>query len=84
MKDKSKKANRRKKTFNYAKRQEKIALINEQFTKRPLGYYKKKSSMDCGNPKCGVCGNPRKSKSTKGSCNLTLQEKKNLISFYEF
>lgn len=33
----------------------------------------KHHAMDCGNPKCPVCGNPRHSGSTKDT--LTIQEK---------
>lgn len=74
---------RRQKTFNHVKKQQKIAQLHGQNTSHPLGYYKKKSAMDCGRPKCGICGNPRKSKSNKGRDNTTLQEKKSLISFFE-
>lgn len=33
--------------------------------------------MDCGTPHCTLCGNPRKSKATKGKDKLTAQEKRN-------
>lgn len=41
----------------------------------PLGRFKKQNAMDCGNPKCCLCGNPRKSKKLNKQEYLTLQEK---------
>lgn len=37
----------------------------------------KHHAMDCGQPHCTLCGNPRKSKATKGKDKLTAQEKRN-------
>ena len=53
---------RRQKTYNYALKQKNIALLNSHSTVKTLGYYKKQAHMDCGRPKCGLCGNPRKNK----------------------
>lgn len=38
----------------------------------------KHHAMDCGQPHCNLCGNPRNSKATKGKDKLTTQEKRNL------
>jgi hypothetical protein len=37
----------------------------------------KKHAMDCGQPHCTLCGNPRHSKARKGTDKLTIQEKRN-------
>lgn len=36
----------------------------------------KHHAMDCGNPRCSMCGNPRRSKITKTNEKLTAQEKR--------
>ena len=80
-----KKALRRQKTQNYIQKQKKIASINAHLNKTLSdGYFKKQAVMDCGNPKCGLCGNPRKSKAFKGRDNSTLQEKKSQLSLNEY
>lgn len=38
--------------------------------------YNKHHAMDCGNPRCCLCGNPRHNKSFKKKDKLTMQEKK--------
>lgn len=43
----------------YVKKQVNIAQRYGIETKQP-NRYKKVSSMDCGNPRCPVCGNPRR------------------------
>jgi hypothetical protein len=80
MKNKNR-AIRRQKSLNYIKKQLKIASLNGQEPFKPFGYFKKRAAMDCGKPKCGLCGNPRKS--LKGRNNTTLQEKKSLITYKE-
>lgn len=53
-----KRAERRAKTKRFIKRQLKIA---KRFgLKLTPGKFKKKHALDCGNPKCLICGNPRK------------------------
>ena len=42
----------------------------------PLGHFKKQNAMDCGNPKCCLCGNPRKSKKLNKKDSLSIQEKR--------
>ncbi len=80
-----KKALRRQKTQNYIQKQKKIASINSHLNNTLSdGYFKKQAVMDCGNPKCGLCGNPRKSKAFKGRDNSTLQEKKSLLSLTDY
>jgi hypothetical protein len=80
-----KKALRRQKTQNYIQKQKKIVSINSHHSfNRSGGYFKKQAAMDCGNPKCGLCGNPRKSKAFKGRDNSTLQEKKSQLSLHEY
>lgn len=37
----------------------------------------KKHAMDCGQPHCTLCGNPRHNKARKGEDKLTVQEKRN-------
>jgi hypothetical protein len=37
----------------------------------------KKHAMDCGQPGCALCGNPRHNKFRKGEDKLTVQERRN-------
>ena len=37
----------------------------------------KKHAMDCGQPNCTLCGNPRHNRARKGKDKLTAQEKRN-------
>lgn len=37
----------------------------------------KHHAMDCGQPHCNLCGNPRKNKTVKGKDKLTTQERRN-------
>lgn len=41
-----------------------------------LHKFAKRHAMDCGNPRCGLCGNPRRSKLLKTKERLTTQEKR--------
>ena len=37
----------------------------------------KKHAMDCGQPHCTLCGNPRRNRARKGKDKLTVQELRN-------
>jgi hypothetical protein len=87
MSKKRNRALRRYNTYIKALRQQKLYQI-QRFDNHvlPLGYFKKHNAMDCGNPKCGICGNPRKSRMYQGTKvkKLTLQELKNNINCQDF
>lgn len=53
-----KRAERRAKTERFIKRQ--LRLAKRFGLKLVPGKFKKKHALDCGNPKCLICGNPRK------------------------
>lgn len=56
------------------KKQQKIALqhgMDRREVEREPHKFAKHHAMDCGNPECGMCGNPRKIHKDK----LTVQEK---------
>lgn len=53
------------------KKQEKIAKAHNSQVKESHRYHKR-HAMDCGNPQCGLCGNPRHIHKDK----LTAQEKR--------
>ena len=53
-----------------AMRQYKFAKKFYKYTDKPPHYYSKRHSMNCGNPNCVMCGNPRKFFGEK-----TVQEK---------
>jgi hypothetical protein len=38
-----------------SRRKEMIRLGHEWLAKRPLGRWRKRHPLDCGNPKCGIC-----------------------------
>ncbi len=73
--DKFKNSRRRQKDENAIAKQVKIAkshnTFNEQNLKEPHRLIKH-HAMDCGNPECYLCGNPRKTHKDK----LTQQEKR--------
>lgn len=73
--DKFKNSRRRQKDENAIAKQVKIAkshnTFNEQNLKEPHRLVKH-HAMDCGNPECYLCGNPRKTHKDK----LTAQEKR--------
>jgi len=50
---------RRARTARAIKRQVKLALLHG-LTKITPGKFRKKHALDCGNPRCMICGNPRK------------------------
>ncbi len=68
---------RRQKDENAVRKQAKIAKqhrvseYNPSEPKQPHRYHKR-HAMDCGNPECFMCGNPRKTHKDK----LTAQEKR--------
>jgi hypothetical protein len=73
--DKAKMSRRRQQDDNAIARQVKIAkshnTFNDQNIKQPHRLVKH-HAMDCGNPECYLCGNPRKTHKDK----LTQQEKR--------
>ncbi|MEY4331370.1 MAG: hypothetical protein RLZZ196_108 [Bacteroidota bacterium] len=73
--DKFKNSKRRQKDENAIAKQVKIAkshnTFNEENIKEPHRLVKH-HAMDCGNPECYLCGNPRKTHKDK----LTQQEKR--------
>ena len=76
--DKAKRGTRIQRAWNSIKRQLKIARAHG-LTKALAEPHRlaKHHAMDCGQPHCTLCGNPRKSKATKGKDKLTAQEKRN-------
>lgn len=69
--DKIKNSRRRQKDENAVKKQAKIAKEHGAPVKEPHRLHKR-HAMDCGNPECFLCGNPRKTHKDK----LTAQEKR--------
>lgn len=66
---------RRQKTTNAINKQVKIAKSHSTFNDKNIEQkhrLAKHHAMDCGNPECYFCGNPRKTHKDK----LTTQEKK--------
>lgn len=81
LKDK-KRGQRRSNTEKYIKKQLKIASKHFFYNKENIpekGRYKKQAHMDCGRPKCGICGNPRKNNTKSKS--KTIQELKSEESY---
>lgn len=73
--DKFKKSKRILKDENAVKKQVKIAKSKGTFNQTNIEQphrLAKRHAMDCGNPHCFLCGNPRKTHKDK----LTVQEKK--------
>ena len=68
--DKIKRSKRLLKDENAIKKQVKIAKASGMTVKEPHKFVKK-HAMDCGNPECFICGNPRKTHKDS----LTIQEK---------
>lgn len=68
--DKLKHSKRLLKDENAIKKQTKIAKVNGIDVKEPHKFAKH-HAMDCGNPECYLCGNPRKTHKDP----LTIQEK---------
>lgn len=76
--DKAKHGNRMQRAWRAIKRQLQIAksIGHTKYINQPHRLVKH-HAMDCGQPGCIMCGNPRKSKATKGKDKLTTQEKRN-------
>ena len=82
---------RRHNTYCYAIKQRLIARLNQFsnskdffLTTKKLGYYKKQAHMDCGRPKCGICGNPRKNKKSHCYNDIKKHERTANINYKEF
>jgi hypothetical protein len=74
--DKIKHGTRIQRAWTAIKRQLKIAKAHGNPVNEPHRYAKH-HAMDCGQPHCTLCGNPRNSKATKGKDKLTTQERRN-------
>lgn len=76
--DKVKHGNRMQRAWRAIKRQLKIAksIGHTKYIDQPHRLVKH-HAMDCGQPGCTMCGNPRKNKTAKGKDKLTTQEKRN-------
>lgn len=66
----SRRGKRRRRTSNHINQQKRIAKMSGLTNIEPHRYAKQ-NAMDCGQPRCVMCGNPRR---TLGE--LTMQEKK--------
>lgn len=74
--DKIKHGTRIQRAWKSIKRQLKIAQAHGKPIEEPHRLAKH-HAMDCGQPHCVLCGNPRNSKATKGKDKLTTQERRN-------
>jgi len=74
--DKLKHGTRLHRAWNAIKKQLRIAKAHGNPTDQPHRYAKH-HAMDCGQPHCTMCGNPRHNKANKGKDKLTTQEKRN-------
>lgn len=74
--DKIKHGTRLQRAWNSIKRQLKIAKAHGNPVTEPHRLAKH-HAMDCGQPHCNLCGNPRHNKTVKGKDKLTVQEKRN-------
>lgn len=62
---------RRQRSLRQQQRQQRIARLHN-LPLKPAHYYNKHHALDCGNPQCVVCGNPRRTHKHT----LTLQEQR--------
>jgi hypothetical protein len=74
--DKIKHGTRIQRAWNSIKRQLKIAKSHGNPVDEPHRLAKHRA-MDCGQPHCNLCGNPRHNKTVKGKDKLTVQERRN-------
>jgi hypothetical protein len=74
--DKSKHGKRLQRAWRAIKRQLKIAKAYGNPIDQP-NRYAKQHAMDCGQPGCVWCRNPRYNDSIKGKDKLTVQERRN-------
>jgi len=67
---------RRHRAEKFIKKQLKIARCNGITYSQP-GRYRKRRAMDCGNPQCTLCGNPRRrtTRYVSGLDKITKQER---------
>lgn len=80
---KLKSSKRRFKTVVASKRQYHILReYGRDVDPEKLHKYAKRHAMDCGNARCSVCGNPRRSKLFKTNERLTTQEKRFFQGLY--
>ena len=73
--DKVKHSTRIQRAWNTIKRQLKIAKAHGNPVDEPHRLAKH-HAMDCGQPHCNLCGNPRHNKTVKGKEKLTVQERR--------
>jgi hypothetical protein len=73
--DKIKNSKRRQKDENAVNKQVKIAKGYGVKVEEPHKFAKH-HALNCGDPKCSLCSNPRHSGYTKGQDRLTAQERK--------
>ena len=74
--DKIKHGTRIQRAWTAIKRQLKIARAHGNPVNEPHRYAKH-HAMDCGQPHCTLCGNPRHNRARKGEDKLTVQERRN-------
>jgi hypothetical protein len=74
--DKIKHGTRIQRAWTAIKRQLKIAKAHGKPIQEPHRLVKH-HAMDCGQPHCTLCGNPRHNKAVKGKDKLTAQERRN-------
>lgn len=74
--DKVKHSTRIQRAWNTIKRQLKIAKAHGNPVDEPHRL-SKHHAMDCGQPHCNLCGNPRHNNTVKGKEKLTMQERRN-------
>lgn len=74
--DKFKHSKRLQKAWNAIKKQLKIAKAHGNPIDEPHRYAKH-HAMDCGQPDCNMCRNPRYNETVKGKDKLTVQERRN-------
>ena len=73
--DKVKHSTRLHKAWNAVKKQLKIAKAHGNPVDEPHRFVKQ-HAMDCGQPNCNLCGNPRHNRAHKGKDKLTTQERR--------
>jgi hypothetical protein len=66
-----------KKQLNIIKQRKNFGAASKRIDEAQPHRLAKKHAMDCGQPHCKVCGNPRKNNTVKGKDKLTAQEKRN-------
>lgn len=80
--DKDKHSKRLHKEESAIKKQQKIAIshgLNRKDVEREPHRFAKHHAMDCGNPECMMCGNPRKTFKEKTIQELSFEQTKKWI-----